>query len=78
MQPANPGSLPIFYKCVVFYTIATGIISLFTDIMSNTMSNYPRYTLFYVNLWRPITCVLISTGLLMSIASAIIMFFIMP
>jgi hypothetical protein len=79
-QPSNNtiAGLPIFFKWVMLFTIVTSIISDFTQLPVLVLSNYPYYTVIYVNIWRPLTSVLVSSGLLMSLGSALIMFFIMP
>lgn len=78
MQAGNTSPLPIFFKCIAAITILTGILSLFTSLPAYLLSDYPRYTVFYLNIWRVFTSCLVSPGLFMSLTSTLIMFFIMP
>jgi hypothetical protein len=71
-------NLPIFFKLILILTIVTGILSVFTSLFVLVLGNFPYYTIIYVNIWRPLTSVLVSSGLFMSLSSALIMFFIMP
>jgi hypothetical protein len=74
----NPSGAPIFFKWVALLTVVTGIVSVFTDVLNTLLGNYPFYTLLYVNLWRPFSCALVSSGFFTSIGSVMAMFFVMP
>jgi hypothetical protein len=78
--PSNnsSGGVPIFFKWVMLISVVTSIISTFTHLLILALANYPFYTVLYANIWRLFTCGLVSHGLLATIASCSIMYFIMP
>jgi len=74
----SPGGVPIFFKWVMLLTVVTSIVGEYTRVLVLALANYPYYTVLYANIWRPLTCGLVSSGLLLTLASCAIMYFIMP
>ena len=79
-QPSNnnAGIVPIFFKWVMLLNVVTGIVGIFTHVLVFVLANFPYYTVLYGNVWRLLTSGLVSNGMLMTLASCAIMYFIMP
>lgn len=59
-------------------SVVTGIVGSFTHVLVWALGNIPYYTLLWGNVWRLFTYAFVGSGLLMTIASCLIMYFIMP
>ena len=56
--------LPLFIKIIVCSTCSLYLINLIFKYISFILANIPYYTIYYFQIWRPITTVIMTTGIL--------------